>query len=133
MQYLDANVILRYILNDHPERSSKAKKLIGENILEIPLEALCEVVYVLKRTYGISRKDIADTLLDFFNNTNCILPRREAVIKGIEYFGEKSLDFVDCLLAAYYEIENISIHTFDTKLNNLLALIAETKKREITS
>ena len=75
MQYLDANVILRYILNDHPERSSKAKK------------------------------------------TN----RRK-------YFGKKSLDFVDCLLAAYYEIENISIHTFDTKLNNLLALIAETKK-----
>jgi predicted nucleic-acid-binding protein len=127
MHYLDANIVLRYILNDHADRSPKAKKLIGENIVEIPIEALCEVVYVLKRTYGISRKEISDTLLDFFNNTNCNLPRREAVIRGIGYFGEKRLDFVDCLLAGYYDVENIPIHSFDDKLNKLLALIAEAK------
>jgi len=35
MPYIDANIILRYVLNDHAELSPKAKLLIGENIVEM--------------------------------------------------------------------------------------------------
>jgi len=127
MPCIDANIILRYILEDHAELSPRAKKIIGENIVETPIEALCEVVFVLSRIYHINRKDIANTLLDFYENTNCILPHRDAIIKGIEYFGEKVLDFVDCILAGYYEAENTAIYTFDEKLGKLLEIIAQTK------
>ena len=123
MHYIDANVILRYVLDDHPELSPKARRLIDENTVETPIEVLCEVVFVLLKTYGVARRDIADTLLDFFRNTNCTLTHRESIIRGIEYFGEKSLDFVDCILAGYHEVENITIHTFDAKLDKLLATI----------
>ena len=124
MLYIDANIILRYILNDHVELSPKAKKLIDENIAETPIEVLCEVVFVLARVYKINRKDIADTLLDFYSSTKCILAHKEAVIRGIKYYGEKSLDFVDCILAGYYEAENIFIYTFDEKLEKLLIAIS---------
>jgi predicted nucleic-acid-binding protein len=40
----------------------KAKNIISENIVETPIEVLCEVVFVLTRIYDIARKDIADTL-----------------------------------------------------------------------
>ena len=123
MLYIDANIILRYVLDDHAELSPKAKRVIGENIVETPIETLCEVVFVLTKVYGIARKDIADTLLDFYENTNCILPHREAVIRGIEFFGEKNLGFVDCILAGYYEVEKITVLTFDTKLERFLATI----------
>ena len=128
MLCIDANIILRYILEDNAELSQKAKNIISENIVETPIEVLCEVVFVLTRIYNIARKDIADTLLDFYENTNCILPHKEAVIKGIEYFGNQTLDFVDCILAGYYEVENTDIKTFDTKLEKLLEIIAKTKK-----
>jgi len=127
MLCVDANIILRYVLEDHAEFSPKAKKLIGENIVLTPVEVICEVVFVLARVYGIARKDIADTLLDFYENRNCILPHREALLKGIEYFGKEALDFVDCILAGYNEAENITIHTFDTKLEKLLLTIAKTR------
>ena len=35
-------------MNDHEENSSKAKEIIDLNIVEIPIEVLCEVVYVLR-------------------------------------------------------------------------------------
>jgi len=123
MHYIDANIILHYVLDDHAELSPLAKRLIDENIVEMPIEVLCEVVFVLLRTYGVAKKDIANTLLDFFKNTNCTLPHRESIIRGIEHFGEKNLDFVDCILAGYYEVENTTIHTFDAKLNKFLAPI----------
>ncbi|MCL2192607.1 MAG: PIN domain-containing protein [Treponema sp.] len=128
MLYVDANIILRYVLDDHAELSPKAKRVVSENIVGTPIETLCEVVFVLTKVYGIARKDIADTLLDFYKNTNCILPHREAVLKGIEFFGEKNLDFVDCILAGYYEMEKITVLTFDTKLEKLLATIGKTKR-----
>ncbi|MCL2319006.1 MAG: PIN domain-containing protein [Treponema sp.] len=124
MLYVDANIILRYILNDHVELSPRAKKIIEENIAETPIEVLCEVVYVLARVYKINRKDIANTLLDFYSSTKCILAHREAVIRGIEYYGEKNLDFVDCIFAGYNEIENVTIYTFDEKLEKLLMTIS---------
>jgi predicted nucleic-acid-binding protein len=127
MLCIDANVILRYILGDHAELSLKAKNIINDNIVETPIEVLCEVVFVLTRIYSIARKDIADTLLDFYENTNCILPHREAIIKGIEYFGNQNLDFVDCILAGYCEMENTNVQTFDKKLEKLLAIISKTK------
>ena len=123
MRYIDANIILRYVLDDHPELSPKARRLIDENTVETPIEVLCEVVFVLLKTYGVARRDIADTLLDFFRDTNCTLPHRESIIRGIESFGEKPLDFVDCILAGYHVVENITIHTFDAKLDKLLATI----------
>ena len=128
MLYIDANIILRYVLDDHAELSPRAKKFIGENIVETPIETLCEVVFVLTRVYGIARKEITDTLLDFYENTNCILPHRKAVIRGVEFFGEKNLDFVDCILAGYHEVENISVHTFDDKLKRFLVGIAKAKE-----
>jgi len=127
MLYIDANVVLRYILEDHAELSPKAKTFIDENIVETPIEVLCEVVFVLMRVYGITRKNIANTLLEFYDSTNCILQHKEAVIKGIEYFGEKTLDFVDCVLAGYYEVENITIQTFDLKLDKFLSSITTAK------
>ena len=128
MQFVDANVILRYIMNDHAELSPKAKKIIGENVMETPIEVLCEVVFVLTRVYKVNRKEIADTLMEFYSNTNCILAHREAVIRGIEFYGENNLDFVDCVLAGYYEKEKITIHTFDKKLEKLLLTIQRVSK-----
>jgi len=129
MLCIDANIILRYILEDNTELSLKAKNIISDNIVETPIEVLCEVVFVLTRVYSIARKDIADTLLDFYENTNCILSHREAIIKGIEYFGNQNLDFVDCILAGYYEAENTAVKTFDKKLEKLLTVITEAKMR----
>jgi len=123
MLTIDANIILRYILNDHIDLSPKAKEIIGNNVVETPVEVLCEVVYVLKRVYGINQKEIADTLLEFYENSNCILPHREAINKGFEYFALKNLDFVDCILAGYCEMEGRTISTFDNSLVKLLASI----------
>jgi predicted nucleic acid-binding protein len=125
MHYIDANIILRYILNDHPELSAKAKKIIGENVVVTPVETLCEVVFVLTKVYAINRKEIAETLLDFYETTNCVLPHREAVKKGIVFFGEKNLDFVDCIFAGYYAVENTPVYTFDKDLEKLLLSLAK--------
>ena len=121
MQKIDANIVLRYVLEDHAELSPRAKELIDNQIVEVPVEVLCEVVYVLIGQYEVDRSSVSTELKRFFEQTQCILPHREIILKALETFGQTSFDFVDCILAAYAEIEDDTIHTFDEKLQKHIA------------
>ena len=120
MKKVDANIVLRYLLGDHAELSPKAKAIIDQNIVEVPIEVLCEVVFVLTGHYGADRSSVSTELQCFFEQTDCTIPHREAVLRGIACFGEQNLDFVDCLLASYAEVEGDEIFTFDNKLQKFI-------------
>lgn len=123
MEIVDANIILRYLLDDHEKLSPKAREIIENNTVTIPIEVLCEVVFVLRRVYDIGRGEIGTRLLNFLSETNCVMPNREVILKGLEFFTEKNLDFVDCILAGYATIHGTKINTFDHKLQKLIAEI----------
>jgi len=46
MCVVDANIVLRYVLDDHAELSPKAAKILEQYAVTLPMEAACEVVYV---------------------------------------------------------------------------------------
>ena len=49
------------------------------------------------------------------------IENKEIIIVALNYYDNKpKLDFVDCLLCAYKEIEQVDIFSFDKKLNNVL-------------
>lgn len=54
---IDANVILRYLMKDHPELSEKARQMIEEGAFTLP-EVVAEVVYVLRGMYKIGRIEV---------------------------------------------------------------------------
>lgn len=120
MKKIDANVMLRYVLDDHTELSPQAKEIIDTHIVEVPIEVLCEVVYVLTGYYEIDRQLVSRKIQNFFETTQCILSHREAVLQGLTYFERTSLDLVDCILAGYAATEQDEIYTFDKKLQKLI-------------
>ena len=117
MPVFDANVVLRYLLNDHPEMSSMARDMVLAGGAVTP-EVLAEVVYVLKGVYRVERTDIAKALATFVLETET--SNKEAVLYALRLFGKTSLDFVDCLLAGYHHIMGLEIKTFDKKLQKVL-------------
>lgn len=58
MKIADANIILRYLLNDHDELSNKSTNIIVNNI-----EVLEEAFYL----FGQRRLDFVDTILYGYN------------------------------------------------------------------
>jgi len=68
----------------------------------------------------VERQTISSELCVFFENTSCIVPNRNVVIKALRLFAENNLDFVDCVLAGYSLVEGATIDTFDKKLQRLL-------------
>ena len=118
MVMLDANMILRYLLNDNKEMADKAEEYLNNSIVSVTIEVIAEVIYVLKGVYSMQRQEIADTVSEFLNLVSC---RDMDVLKtAIETYGEKNLDFVDCVLYGYHKEQSIEIATFDGKLLKLI-------------
>ncbi|MDZ7775731.1 MAG: PIN domain-containing protein [Bacteroidales bacterium] len=49
IEIIDANIILRYLLNDHEGFSKKSVKIIEQMDIFLPFEVCAEVVYVLEK------------------------------------------------------------------------------------
>ena len=56
MVMLDANVILRYILNDNEDMVLEATEVIKSKDVIVTIEVIAEVIYVLKRIYGVDKQ-----------------------------------------------------------------------------
>jgi predicted nucleic acid-binding protein len=44
MLFVDANIVLRYVLNDHPQLSRRAADILEEQTVVVPTEVVCEVL-----------------------------------------------------------------------------------------
>ena len=119
MVMLDTNIILRYLLNDDDRMASEAEAIIKNMSVQVTIEIIAEVVYVLKGVYHIDRMEIGRCLIEFLSEVNT--PEPEVLKLGIETFAERNLDFPDCILYAYHMVKGYEIKTFDRKLNKLLA------------
>ena len=119
MVILDANMILRYLLNDNAEMSEIAETYINSGNVFVTIEVIAEVVYVLKGVYSVERGKIADVLTHFMNFVHC--RDFDIVLLALKAFGENKIDFVDCILFAYHKIMNFEIATFDKKLLKLIS------------
>jgi predicted nucleic-acid-binding protein len=118
MLLIDANIVLRYVLNDHTELSLKAKDIMLNNEILIITQVIAETIYVLKGVYKSSRQDISDTLLSICSMDNVLLEDSEIVTSAIKEFADNNLDFVDVLLYSYQKFSSgRNVVTFDKKLN----------------
>ena len=114
---VDANVVLRYMLNDDETQYSVAEQTIRNGAYLLP-EVLAEVVYVLLGVYSVPREEIASRLQLLVREVQTEHP--EALETALSTFGATKLDFVDCLLAAYNKHLEDKVVSFDRKLNKLL-------------
>ena len=121
---IDANVILRYLINDDEDMAIESEMVIKDGACTLP-EVLAEVVYVLRSVYKVERKEIADKLLEVLEDIE--IEHHNVMIRAIEIFSNTNLDFVDCVLIAYHEVEGMEIFSFDKKLNNRIKQVIDDK------
>ena len=115
--WVDTNVVLRYLLRDNEAQAQIAKELIEGGAFLLP-EVLMETSHVLRSFYEVDRQNIATQLLIVLDWVE--MERKAVMIRAVEIFAKTKLDFVDCILVAYHELENVEVFSFDKKLNKQL-------------
>ena len=120
MLSLDANVVLRYLLEDSEKYIAKSKDIIENNIVFIRNEVLAEVVYVLNKTYKVPKVEVKNSLIKLLMNTNVLVDDKDVTNLALKYFDEKNIDFIDSVLCAYNRLRKENVVTFDKKLNKCM-------------
>ena len=128
MLILDTNMILRFLLNDNEEMANKTAEIISTREILVLPEVIAEVVYVMHKTYKNERDYTAKGITRFLNLSTVSAEHKDIIIKGLQYFADTSLDFVDCLLCAYHTEAGYEIGTFDNKLLKLIQRESEPKE-----
>jgi len=115
MLVLDANYILRYLLNDNEKMAKQAKETILNEHCLILNEVIAEVVYVLSGVYKTPKDVISPTLSDLIMLENFTMyGSKYLMVNALLIYQNKNLDFVDCYLCALSEKHQIK--SFDKKL-----------------
>lgn len=71
IELLDANPVLRYLVEDNPQQTAQARALIeSERSLRLSILTLAEISYVLTRVYRLDRADVVDSLVALLNRAN---------------------------------------------------------------
>ena len=115
MTVLDANYILRYLLDDEHSMHLKAKEVIETEACLLLGEVMAEVVYVLTGVYHTPKDVLCQTLMSFTKlETVSMHEPKEIMLMALQHFERKNLDFVDCYLCALKE--KYTVKSFDKKL-----------------
>lgn len=124
--FLDTNVLLRHVLQDHPDHSRRATALIadierGERTVRLADTVVFEATFTLEKTYGVPRAEIREALQPMLDLSGILLPgkRRYGAVFDL-YLREPALSFADCYhLCLTRQLRLPAILSFDQKLNRL--------------
>ncbi len=94
----DTNVLLRFVLSDDPKQYKLAFDAMEQaEAVVVTNHALCEMAWVLRRRYGVSRAAIAATIRGLRKTRNVLLDAA-AVDAGLTLL-ETGADFADGVIA----------------------------------
>lgn len=120
MIFLDTNIILRFILKDHPIYSPKAETIIEkidkrEIKTYISWPTIMEIVYVLQNSVKLPKKDIAEKLLPIFHLENIALEHSNLLDMVFEFYLDKNISLTDAYNVALMLKKKINeIYSFDS-------------------
>lgn len=127
---VDTNLIVRYLVQDHPVHAKAAEKLFeacdrGEVILVVEPVVLAECVFVLESFYRHARRTIAAALASLLSSPGIEIDRPGIYLDALERYSKTKIHFVDCVLAAAAGEGGIPVATFDLGFRKFTDVRAE--------
>ena len=124
---LDANILLRYLTDDHPAHGAAAKKLFadagsGKISLRMPFIAVTETIFTLQRLYQADREDIGRELMKLLTAPGVALTCPHWILDAVENYQNKNVSFGDACLAAEAKADQTPVASFDRGLDKFSGL-----------
>jgi predicted nucleic acid-binding protein len=115
---LDANVLVRFLVQDDPKQSAAATALLEKSerrevVLILDALVVAEVVYVLMGPYGRTRTEVVNVLLAIIQNAGVETMDKEVVTDALRRFAAINLDFSDAWMAARAAQLGHAVASFD--------------------
>lgn len=129
MHFIDTNIFLRHLLQDHPIHSPKASAFLkkienGEIRVRTNDIVIFEVVFTLDRSYKKSKNDIQEAFLPLVLLPGIVLPGKRKFKRVFELYSTLNLPFADAYHAVLMEQTKLGqIVTFDHEFDRIPGIV----------
>ena len=101
---LDTNILIRYLAQDDPVQSSKARGIIEDWLTEeepgfVSVVAMVETVWVLDRSYGLAPREIAAAVERILQAEVLLVENEQEVFTAMVALKQGRGSFADALIA----------------------------------
>jgi predicted nucleic-acid-binding protein len=93
---IDTNIIVRFVTNDDPDQSERARQLVLRNTLFVPITVLLEAEWVLRSVYQLDRASIATALRKFVGLETVHVQHATEVAQALDH-ATAGMDLADAL------------------------------------
>jgi predicted nucleic acid-binding protein len=130
MRFIDANVFIRYLTRDDPEKAQACLELFQkaqqkEITITTSESVIAEVVYVLssKRLYNLPREEIRKLLYPFLLLPGLTLTNRKMYLRALDLYATCPIDFEDALIVAQMERQKITeVYSYDRDFDQVAGI-----------
>lgn len=123
--FLDTNVLMRYLAGDDEHKAQRALNLLirvergEEKLITSPL-VIFETVFLLQRSYGVSRQRVRELVLPVISLRNLHLPDKNIFYRAFDIYVDKNISFADAYITAYMFDEEITrIYSWDKDFDKI--------------
>lgn len=112
---VDTNVVIRFLVDDHPAEGRRARRVFENHRVHLPESVILESEWVLRAVYGFSLEDISKAFRALLRLPAVTVDDRTGVLQVLDWFDE-GFDFADAL--HYIRSAGLELKTFDRKFLN---------------
>jgi len=118
---LDTNVIIRFLVGDHPEHLEIATDIFtkienGEYEVEILEVVIMEALFVLVKFYKLPQSEVIADLKRIIALRG-VVGNKVLLIETLNIVDNKNIDFVDALICAKSRLQGYGRLSFDSDVN----------------
>lgn len=101
---LDTNILVRYLTQDDPVQSAKATEIIEQRLTAadrgfVSVVTMAEIVWVLDRAYGLTRKEITAAIERMLQVEVLLIENEQEVFAAMIALKQSQGAFADALIA----------------------------------
>ncbi|MCW5696811.1 MAG: type II toxin-antitoxin system VapC family toxin [Bauldia sp.] len=109
---VDTNVVVRFLIPDHPPQTEAARQVFASGSVFVGITVLLETEWVMRGSFKIGRRETAAGLERLLGLSEVVVPQRQAVAVALEAMAEGA-DFADALHASVAPDGAEAFVTFD--------------------
>lgn len=123
---LDTNLIIRFLVNDDPQKAARVKKVLQEsktaNIL--PDLVIAEIIWVLSSYYELDKDSIINKIraLIHVKTIDC---NKTLLDQSLANWEKYNISFVDAYLISVAKLKGLNIYSYDLKFDKVDGVIRQ--------
>jgi len=106
----DTNLLVRLVMNDHPQQAEIAEKLLKSNDVFISRTVLLETEWVLRSRYKIKVEQMSEFFAALLNQDSIVIENMQQIEQALKWY-ELGADFADAMHLAV--CNSSPLYTFD--------------------